>query len=299
MSKTTTNLILKILKFLYQNFIIILPLFVGVNLLFQSLNSNDLTVYLYDSQKEEAAFVSKFEIYNEGSAVSKNELIQPLIINLAADNTILSFDLIQKNPSAIKVWFSKRNTNKLSVDFNLLNNAESITFLIVSKRPIHEFTVSSRIKNVKEVITYHYKEKPKIYDRINTFWIFLCFFSIISFIDAYKLRVKNKQLKALFLLIESLTIDTDEKRFLETYKEAYTRYNIRFKKNVITVTAEMSVLFSKIDFYHIEQIQQEMKHKTKWAVFYTLRKPYLILSPILFLISIIAIIISVMYYAIL
>ena len=46
-------------------------------------------------------------MYNEGDSISKYELIQPLIINLEKDNAIVNFDLIEKNPQAIKVWFSK------------------------------------------------------------------------------------------------------------------------------------------------------------------------------------------------
>jgi hypothetical protein len=285
------------IKFLYENFIIILPLLVGANLLLQSLSSNDLTIYLYDNEQVEKQYLSKFEIYNEGAAISKHELIQPLTINLEKDNAIVDFDLIDKEPDAIKVWFSKLTKTKLKVDFDLLNESENIKFSIRTTKPIEKFTVSSRIKNIEEVVTYHYKIKPKFYDRIGKFWVFLLLFSIITFTDAALLVSKNKQLKALLDHIDALSETTQKTVFINTYKEIYSGYKVRFKRNKETMTSDISDLFDNMTANNINLIKSKMSAATKRAVLYKLRKPYLLVSPILFLISLIAIIGSIIFYA--
>lgn len=285
------------IKFLYENFIIILPLLVGANLLIQSLSSNDLTIYLYDNEHIEDYYQSNFEVYNEGVAISKHELIQPLIINLEKDNAIVDFDLIDKEPDAIKVWFSKLTKTKLKVDFDLLNESENIKFSIRTTKPIEKFTVSSRIKNIEEVVTYHYQIKPKFYDRIGKFWVFLLLFSIITFTDAALLVSKNKQLKSLLDHIDVLSETTQKEVFLNKYKGLYSAYKIRFKRNKETMTSDISDLFDNMTANNINLIKSKMSAATKRAVLYKLRKPYLLVSPILFLISLIAIIGSIVFYA--
>ncbi len=297
MSTKPNNIVFKIIKFLYENFIIILPLLVGSNLLIQSLNSNDLTIYLYEHEQIGVQYQSKFEVYNEGMAISKYELIQPLIINLQKENAIVDFDLIEKNPEAIKVWFSKLTKTKLKVDFDLLNESESLKFSVRTTQPIEKFTVSSRIKNIEDVVTYHYKIKPKFYDRIGKFWIFLLLFSIITFIDAALLVSKNKQLKNILNLIDTLSNTTEKTVFLSAYKQGYTEYKIRFKRNRETIVADISVLFDTLTPDNISEVTQKMYVVTKRAVLYKLRKPYLLISPVLFLISLIAIIGSIIFYA--
>lgn len=297
MSAKSNNIVFKMIKFLYENFIIILPILVGANLLLQSLSSNDLTIYLYDNEQIGEYYTSKFEVYNEGAAISKHELIQPLTINLEKDNAIVDFDLIEKQPEAIKVWFSKLTKTKLKVDFDLLNKSEHIKFSIVTKQPIEKFTVSSRIKNIEEVVTYHYQIKPKFYDRIGKFWIFLIVFSVITFIDAALLVAKNKQLKQLLSLIDDITEMTDKHVFLDAYKKAYMAYKVRFKRNQATINTDIGSLFDEVSVNNINHTKQKMKAATKRAVLYKLRKPYLLISPILFLISLIAIIGSIIFYA--
>lgn len=297
MPEKPNNLLFKIIKFLYENFIIILPILVGVNLLLQGLSSNDLTIYLYENEPVGANYQSKFEIYNEGTPISKHELIQPLIINLEKENAIIDFDLIEKNPEAIKVWFSKLTKNKLKVDFDLLNESENIKFSVKSTKPIETFTVSSRIKNIEEVVTYHYQIKPKFYDRIGKFWIFLLAFSILTFVDASLLVSKNKQLKRLLEIIDNLTVDIEKREFLTAYKKAYTAYKVRFKRNKETITTDISVLFDGITTDNLNDVKLKMNAATKRAVLYKLRKPYLIISPLLFIISLLAIIGSIIFYA--
>lgn len=296
-SSKSNNIVYKIIRFLYENFIVILPVLVGLNLLFQNLGSNDLTIYLYDIVEKGKLYESKFEVYNEGSPISKHELIQPLIINLQKDNAIVDFDLIAKNPQAIKVWFSKLTKNKLKVDFDLLNESENITFSILTNKPIENFTVSSRIKNIEEVVTYHYQIKPKYYDRIGKFWIFLLFFSILTYIDASILVSKNKQLKNILNLINSLTETSVKKSFLEAYKSEYSEYNIRFKRNTETIVSEISLLLETITSNNIDEVKLKMNTVTKRAVLYTLRKPYLLISPVLFIISLLVIIGSIIFYS--
>jgi len=261
------------------------------------MSSNDLTIYLYDIEEKEKLYESKFEVYNEGDPISKYELIQPLIINLQKENAIVDFDLIAKNPQAIKVWFSKLKKNKLKVDFDLLNESENITFSILTSKPIENFTVSSRIKNIEEVVTYHYQIKPKYYDRIGKFWIFLLVFSILTFIDASMLVSKNKQLKKLLELIDDLTETSDKESFLEEYRVEYAAYKIRFKRNKETILTDISLLFDAIATNNLNEVKLKMNTTTKRSVLYTLRKPYLLISPVLFLISLLVIIGSIIFYS--
>lgn len=294
----SNNIVFRIIKFLYENFIVILPLLVGLNLLIQYLNTNELTVYLYESEEKGANYISNFEIYNEGSPISKYELIQPLTINLGEDNAIIDFDLILKEPEAIKVWFSKLRQNKLKVDFDLLNESENIRFSILTKKPIQNFTVSSRIKNIENVVTYHHKKKPKVYDRIGKFWIFLLFFSIVTFIDAMLLVGKDKQLKVLLASINELTVTSDKEHFLRKYEALFEAYHVRFKRNKETIVVEIAQLFDTLQEDNLTNVQLKMKSVTKKSVLYNLRKPYLLISPVLFLISLIAIIASIIFYAV-
>lgn len=296
MASKSNNIIYKILKFLYENFIVILPILVGLNLLVQHLGSNDLTIYLYDSEVVSGNYQSKFEVYNEGNPISKYELIQPLIINIEKENAIVDFDLIEKEPLAIKVWFSKLTKSKLKVDFDLLNESENIKFSVITKKPIENFTVSSRIKNIEEVVTYHYQIKPKFYDRIGKFWIFLLLFSIITFTDALFLISKDKQLNVIISLINSLEVVSSKKEFLNNYKIAYNNYNIRFKRNKEAITSDVGVLLSTLNAENLNEVKQKMIQITKRSVLYTLRKPYILISPILFLISLLAILGSILYY---
>lgn len=296
MPEKSNNILFKIIKFLYENFIIILPVLVGINLLLQGLNSNDLTIYLYENESVGVNYQSKFEVYNEGTPISKHELIQPLVINLEKENAIIDFDLIEKNPEAIKVWFSKLKKNKLKVDFDLLNESENIKFSIKSIKPIEAFTVSSRIKNIEEVVTYHYQIKPKFYDRIGKFWMFLLLFSILTFVDASLLVSKNKQLKKVLNVIDNLNDTVEKQQFLTAYKAAYSEYKVRFKRNKDTITADIGQLFDSITTGNLNDVKLKMDAATKRAVLYKLRKPYLLISPLLFIISLLAIIGSIVYY---
>jgi len=291
------HIIFKILRFLYENFIVILPVLVGLNLLFQNFSTNDLTIYLFEMQEKGGYYESKFEVYNEGNPISKCELIQPLIINLEEDNAIVDFDLVKKKPEAIKVWFSKLKKSKLKVDFDLLNESENITFSVITRNPINKFTVSSRIKNIDEVVTYHYKIKPKFYDRIGKFWIFLLFFSIITFLDAFILTSKNKKLKEVLVVINSLREGCDKTIFLEEYKIAFLAYNVRFKRSIEAIAPDIGQLFDTITADTISEVKLKMIVVTKRSVLYKLRKPYLLISPVLFIISLLVIIGSVMYYS--
>jgi len=293
----SNNVIFKIIRFLYENFIVILPVLVGLNLLLQNMSSNDLTIYLYDVEEKGKLYESKFEVYNEGAPISKYELIQPLIINLQKENAIIDFDLIEKNPKAIKVWFSKLTKSKLKVDFDLLNESENITFSMLTSKPIEKFTVSSRIKNIEEVVTYHYKIKPKYYDRIGKFWIFLLVFSILTFIDASILVSKNKQLKRILNLIDGLAETSDKELFLEVYRVEYSAYKIRFKRNKEAIITDIGLLFDLIATNDLNEVKLRMNIATKRSVLYTLRKPYLLISPVLFLISLIVIIGSIIFYS--
>ena len=296
-STKPNHIIFKALKFLYENFIVILPVLVGLNLLFQNFSTNDITIYLYEMQEKDGYYESKFEVYNEGNPISKHELIQPLIINLEEGNAIVDFDLIQKTPEVIKVWFSKLKKSKLKVDFDLLNESESITFSVLTRNEINKFTVSSRIKNIDEVVTYHYQIKPKFYDRIGKFWIFLLFFSVITFLDAFILTSKNKKLKEVLAVINSITVACDKTIFLKKYKIAFLGYNVRFKRNVETIIPDISQVFDTITADTINEAKHKMNVITKRSVLYTLRKPYLLVSPILFIISLLVIIGSVIYYS--
>lgn len=296
-TKKSNNIVFKIIRFLYENFIIILPVLVGLNLFLTNIDSNELTIYLYDTVKVNNSYESKFEIYNEGNPISKYELIQPLIVNIETENSIKDFDLISKNPDVIKVWFSKLTANKLKVDFDLLNESENITFSILSKNPIKEFTVSSRIKNIDEVVTYHFQVKPKFYDRISKFWIFLFCFSILTFIDAFLLVSKNKQLNSILTLIDNLDTNTNKKIFEDAYKLKYSEFKVRFKRNKESLVDDICFLFDSITETNLNEVKLKMKTITKRSVLYTLRKPYLLISPILFLISLLVILGSILFYS--
>ncbi len=282
---------------MYENFIVILPVLVGLNLFFQNIKSNELTVYLYNTIELNNGYESKFEVYNEGSPISKYELIQPLTLNIGSENKINDFDLISKSPDVIKVWFSKLTSNKLKIDFDLLNEDENITFSILTKKPIEQFTVSSRIKNINEVTTYHFQVKPKYYDRIGVFWVFLFIFSIVTFLDAYLLVSKNKQLNSLLIVIENLDVNSNKKIFEEDFREKYSNFKVRFKRNKESLIIDLCSMFDSITEKNINEVKLKMKSITKRSVLYTLRKPYLLISPILFIISLLVIVGSILFYS--
>ncbi len=68
-TKKSNNIVFKIIRFLYENCIVILPVLVGLNLFFQNIESNELTIYLYDTTEVKGGYESKFEIYYEGSPI--------------------------------------------------------------------------------------------------------------------------------------------------------------------------------------------------------------------------------------
>ena len=276
---------------------VILPILVGVNLFIEYATTNELTIYLFSAKEEQGKHISKFELYNEGNPISKYELIQPLVVNVGDENAIIDFDLISKEPTAIKVWFNKLTKNKLKIDFDLLNESENITFQIETRKPIDEFTVSSRIKNIEDIVTYHYKVKPKFYDRISVIWLLLMVFSIISFLDAMLLIGKDKELTKIKQLINSFSVDTNQTDFLEHYKMLYSNYNVRFKRNKSGVVNEVEAILNQSGEESLSVIKEKLLTTTKKAVLYNLRKPYLLISPVIFVICIIAIVVSIVYYA--
>ena len=276
---------------------VILPILVGVNLFIEYATTNELTIYLFSAKEEQGKHISTFELYNEGDPISKYELIQPLVVNVGDENAIIDFDLISKEPTAIKVWFNKLTKNKLKIDFDLLNESENITFQIETRKPIDEFTVSSRIKNLEDVVTYHYKVKPKFYDRISAVWLLLMVFSIISFLDAMLLIGKDKELAKIKQLINSFSLDSNKSEFLQYYKVLYANYNVRFKRNKLGVVNEIELILNQTGTESVQVIKEKLLTTTKKAVLYNLRKPYLLISPVIFVICIIAIVVSIVYYA--
>ena len=161
---------------------------------------------------------------------------------------------------------------------------ENMKFSVLTQKPIEKFTVSSRIKNIEEVVTYHYQVKPKFYDRIGKFWIFLLLFSIITFIDAALLVARNNQLKIILSVIDGLSVNADKQQFLKHYKEAYSSYKVRFKRNKDIILSDISELFDHISSDNLNDVKLKMNAATKRAVLYKLRKPYLLISPVLFVI---------------
>ena len=256
----------------------------------------NLNVYLENSYPINKKFVTKVTIINGSQSISKTDIIKPITINLSEE--------IIKVQSSEKFVNSKFHTfkNSLSVTFDLLNKDELFSFLIVTNKRPKIKNIEGRIKSIEEIFLNDYELKPKPLNRFLNVWVILVLSSIILFIDALLVIGKDIELQKLLSFTKYYNLNKSNiEEYIEKYGEYYSEWKVNIKPDKEFMQDIIRNLF--ISFPHktkneFEFIKDMACFKTNLYSFYRVRTVFIVVGPILFCISLCAIILNYFYFEI-
>lgn len=131
---------------------------------------------LYDGNEVENVHLLSLKFTNNGNQpIATDDFERPLYINLNSEATILTFEIIDENPTNLNTSI-RLNKNTLSISPLLLNSKDSFTVKTLVSDLIGFPTIDGRIVGVKSISQYHERQYP--------FLIFIFIQSIIMFIYA-------------------------------------------------------------------------------------------------------------------
>lgn len=256
----------------------------------------NLNIYIENSYPINKKFVTKISIINGSQAITNDDIIKPISLNFSEE-----IFRVQSLKSVVNPQFLTYR-NSLNLSFDLLNKDEIFSFLIVTqKRPKIE-KVEGRIKSVEEIFYSDYELKPKPLKRFLNIWIFLFFISIFLFVDALIVILKDIELQKLFSFARRYNLNRSNiDDYIENYGKYYSEWEVNIKPNAEFMKRIIRNLF--LSFPHntkkeLEFIKQMTCYKTSLYSFYRVRTVFVVVGPILFIISLCAVILNYFYYEI-
>ncbi|MDP3352919.1 MAG: hypothetical protein Q8S44_04180 [Flavobacteriaceae bacterium] len=258
--------------------------------------SPEINISLEKSNKTNNSFKTLISIKNGSQSISSIDIIRPLKIEF--NDTIRKIESLK---SEIKTKYEIQEKS-LIINFDLINKNEDFKFYVFTSLRPEIKKIDYRIKNIENIEFYDYLIKPKPIYRILNIWIILLSISLILFIDALLVIAKDKELGEIKSFISNfpLTLNNME-QFVDGYTNIYKNYTLRFKPNSKFMNQIMRNLFITITCKTTEDIhfiKYLANLKTELYTFYRTRTAFIIISPIVILISITAIFLNYFYYEI-
>lgn len=256
--------------------------------------SPEITVVIEKTVPSGKNFKTLISIENGSESVSMDDIVLP--IKLMFNDTILE---LFPEKSEIKTEYKCLNKDIL-IEFDLLNKNEKFQFQILTSKRTQFVSTHCRIKNIKRIKYYDIENKPRPFSRILNIWLVLLFLSIAFFVDAILIIVKDIELGDIKLFIKNFPLRPDNiEEFLDGYKAVYKAYRVRIKPDAefmqqIIANLFISFLYQSKD--EIAFIKQMVNLKTELYVLYRTRTAFVIISPIIFVVSLIGSIVNYFYY---
>jgi hypothetical protein len=274
---------------------LILVAWVGYWQLYEYISeSPEITVVIEKTEKAAKNYKTLISIENGSESVSADDIVRP--IKLTFTDSILAI-----NPLNTEVKTEYKLLNKdIIIHFDLINKNEKFQFNILTSKRAQFLSTDCRIKNIKKIKYYDTENKPRPISRILNIWLVLFFLSIIFFVDAILVIIKDIELGDIKVFIKKFPLRPDNiEKFLDGYEAVYKTYRVRVKPDAVFMRQIIANLF--ISFKH--ETRQELafiKHmanlKTEHYILYRTRTAFIMISPIVFLVSLIGSVVNYFYY---
>lgn len=241
---------------------------------------------------------SSFEFSNRNSSIDKSDFITPLEIIMSDTVTNIYIKKKEKEKYDINL---RSNNDTIFISFALLNKNEKFIFEAFSKREFEIKELKYRIKNVDNINFYHFKNNPKPISRIFKVWLFTLLISILLFFDALLVILKDRKLGELKKFVFEYDLTKENKGdFLEKYRLLYNEYPLRIKTpSSFFIDYKIKNLLNSFQNYNnreVNFIRLTISYYTEFFVFYRIRTIFIIISPILFTVSVLGICFNYFYY---
>ncbi len=254
----------------------------------------NVSIYLENSKETNNQFITKISINNGSQSIISSDVVNPITIEFS--EKVLQTKSIDKT---IKNQFTFKNNN-LSINFDLLNKNETNSlYVLTSKRPYIK-NVNGRIKDIKEILYYDYEKKLKPLDRFLNIWIILLVISIFLFIDALLVILKDYEFQLLKNFIVNFPLNLNNiEEYIETYGKLYSNWKVNIKPDAEFMQQIIRNLFKSFphktedEIYFIKRMSN---FKTEMLSFYRVRTVFVSVAPILFIVSLIALILNYYYF---
>ncbi|MCF6280355.1 MAG: hypothetical protein L3J14_08415 [Flavobacteriaceae bacterium] len=291
--KTIQELSYKVLK---KFFLIIVALITYWQLYEYVSESPEINISLENSNKTNNLFKTLILIKNGSQSISSIDIIRPIKIEF--NDTIREIESLK---SEIKTNF-KTEGKSLIINFDLINKNEEFKFYAFTSLRPEIRKLDYRIKNIENVEYYDYLLKPKPIYRILNIWIILFLISIILMIDALLVILKDNELQEIKSFISKYPLNINNmEQFVDGYTNIYKKYTLRIKPSSGFMNQIMRNIFMTYPCkttQNIKVIKYVANIKTELYTFYRTRTAFVIISPIIILISILAIFLNYYYYEI-
>ena len=271
-------------------FLVVISYWQGYEYVNQSPN---IIIYLENSKKVKEKYETKVSITNGSESILKDDIVRPISINFNQE-----LDSLIPLKSIVDPEYKIKDKSIL-LNFELFNNDEEIELYIYTKsRPLIS-DIDYRIKNIESIQFYDYQNKSKFIQRI-IIWIILLVIAILLFCDALIVISKDFGLGEIKSHIHEFPLTgKNSKEFTKGYLKIYGNYKLRFKPPVAFMHGILENTFRTFpckSTKDIEFIKNMLDIKTEIFTFYRTRTAFVIISPLIVGISLLAIIINFFYY---
>lgn len=253
----------------------------------------NITVYLENSKNLNKEQITKISIKNGSESILKNDIIRPIKINFDQKLDSVDFPISLVNPNY------DINNKSISLDFDLFNNDEDFIFYLYSNSRPNIQSVDFRIKNIESVEFYDYQKKSKFIHRV-VIWIILLLIAILLFNDALIVISKDLGLGEIKRYIYGYPLTKKNRKvFIKGYEKVYENYKLRIKPPTEFMSEVVKNLFrvfpysSEKEIYFIKRMTD---FKTELYTLYRVRSAFVIISPLIGILSLIAILLNFFYY---
>ena len=259
-------------------------------------NKPNINVYLENSYPIKKSYVTKISIINGAKSISKIDIIKPI--------TIVFSDKIKKVQTSKNIVNSKFDIQKntLKISFDLLNKDESFSFFIITDERTKIENIDGRIKEIEEIYANDYEFKPKNLKRFLNIWLVLFFTSIILFIDALLVILKDKELQKLFNFVMNYKLNkTNIEDYINNYGKLYSEWKVKIKPDgefMEQIIRNLFISFAYNTKQDLEFIKKMTCIKTSMYSLYRVRTVFILVGPILFIVSFCAMILNYFYFEI-
>lgn len=256
----------------------------------------EIDISIEKSKIVDKNYKTTFTVENGSQSITSSDIVEEISINFN--------DTIQQiKPVVSNVQPKYQIDNKsIKLSFSLFNKNEQFKFHTFSCSRPKIVSINYRIKDVRHINFYDFENKPKPLNRILNVWVVLLFVSIILFIDALLVLSKDKGLGEIKSYIVNFNLTKkNKKEFIKGYIKIYGDYKLRVKPDKKFMEGIINNLF--ISFPHKTEIDLKFikfmaNLKTELYTLYRTRTAFIIISPIAFLISILALFSNYYYYEI-
>ena len=282
-------------KFIKRFFLLIIAL-LGYWELYQFVSEKpNLDVELKSSIYKDKRYISTIEIKNGSESFSKEDIVSPIEIIF----TDKIFKIVDSNSAITSDQQIKNNVTY--INFDLLNKNEKYEFEIISLKRPQILDIKYRIQGIEKINFYDFETKPSPIWRVFNIWFIFLIFAIITFGDALLVILKDGGLSKLTTFVNDFPLNSkNREEFIKNYKQLYSNYKLRLKPSTkfmgdFTVR-NLVYMFPEYKENDVEFVKFMINLKTELYILYRIRTVFIMVSPIIFIISLFGMAFNYLFY---